>query len=77
MKKEDIQALLNTICQYNDVQITQTFTKDYEDWISVKCVTGTKKLELTYLQTGNIEHYESAQKASEVIYKAVSSSAVR
>ncbi|RLQ84928.1 hypothetical protein [Planomicrobium sp. Y74] len=76
MKKEDIQVLLDTIRQYNDVEITQTFTKNYEDWIDVKCITGTHKLELTYLQSGKVEYYESIQEAVDVIHKNISSAAL-
>ena len=76
MKKEDIQVLLETIHQYNDVQITHTFTKNYEDWIDVKCITGTNKFELTYLQSGKVEHCESIQEAVDVIYKNVSSACI-
>lgn len=73
MKKEDIQALLETIRRYNDMQITQTFTKNYEDWIDVKCIAGTHELELTYLQSEKVEYYESIQEAVDIIYKNVSS----
>ena len=76
MKKEDIQVLLETIRQYHDIEITQTFTKNYEDWIDVKCITGTHKFELTYLQSGKVEYYESIQEAVNVIYKNISSTAV-
>lgn len=76
MNKEHIQVLLETICQYNDVRITQTFAKDDIDWILVKCVPHTETLELTYLQTGIAERYESIQKAVEVIYDSLYSSTI-
>jgi len=76
MKKEDIQALLETIRRYNGIPITQTFTKNYEDWIDVKCIPGTHNLELTYLQSGKVEYFESIQEAVDIIYKNISSAVV-
>lgn len=74
MKKESIRALLETICEYNNVRITQTFTKDDVNQILVKCVPDTQLLELTYLQTGTIEQYQSVIEAAEVIHLALYSS---
>lgn len=71
MKKESIRSLLETICEYNNVRITQTFTKENVDQILVKCVPNTQVLELTYLQTGTIEQYQSATEAAEVIHQAL------
>lgn len=74
MEKPHIQVLLKTICQYNNVRITQTFTKDDTDWILVKCVPNSEVLELTYLQTGEVECYKSVEEAVKVIYDALYSS---
>lgn len=71
MKKESIQTLLETICEYNNVRITQTFAKDSIDWILVKCVPNTRILELTYLETGTVQQYESVTEATEVIYQSL------
>lgn len=74
MKKENIQVLLDTICQYNNVRITQTFSKDKADWILVKCISDTHTLELTYLQADTVECYESIEEAVDVIYNFLYSS---
>lgn len=74
MKKESICALLETICEYNNVRITQTFAKENVDQILVKCVPNTQILELTYLHTGTIEQYQSVTEAAEVIHQALYSS---
>lgn len=71
MKKESIQNLLETICEYNNVRITQTFTKESVDHILVKCVPNTQILELTYLHTGAIEQYQSVTEAADVIHQAL------
>ncbi|MCJ1907663.1 hypothetical protein [Planococcus ruber] len=71
MKKESIRSLLQTICEYNNVRITQTFTKENVDQILVKCVPNTQVLELTYLHTGTVEQYQSVTEAAEVIHQAL------
>ncbi|TWT25971.1 hypothetical protein [Planomicrobium sp. CPCC 101110] len=71
MTNESIKALLVTICQYNTVRITQTFSKDDMDWIRVRCLPGTSILELTYLQSENVETYDSVDEAAAVIEKAL------
>ncbi|WP_142828493.1 hypothetical protein [Planococcus soli] len=70
MNKENIQMLLETICQYNTVRITQIFAKDDTEWIRVKCIPDTHMLEMTYLQTETVECYESVKEAVEVISKS-------
>ncbi|CEG21393.1 hypothetical protein BN1080_00303 [Planococcus massiliensis] len=75
MKKESIRSLLETICEYNNVRIIQTFTKENVDQILVKCVPNTQVLELTYLHTGTVEQYQSVTEAAEVIHQALYSHA--
>lgn len=75
MKKESIHALLETICEYNNVRITQTFAQDSVDRILVKCVPNTHILEMTYLETGIVEQYESVDEAAEVIFRSLYASA--
>lgn len=71
MTKESIKNLLETMRQYNDVQITQIFTKGETDWIRVKCIPDTHLLELTYLQTETAECFESVDEAVQVIEKTI------
>lgn len=67
MKIESIERLLETVCEYNTVKITQVFTREKIDWVSVRCVPATRTLELTYLDTGNIEFYTSIAEAAKAI----------
>lgn len=75
MKLESIESLLTTVCEYNTVKITQVFTRDSIDWVSVRCVPSTRTLELTYLQEQRIELYESVAEAAQVIQQEISSAA--
>ena len=67
MKLQSIEILLETVCKFNFVKITQVFTKQDVDWVSVRCVPNTNTLELTYLDTGNIEFYTSIAEAAKAI----------
>lgn len=76
MKKESIHTLLETICEYNNVRIAQTFAKDSIDRILVICVPDTRVLELTYLETGAIEQYATTTEAAEVVYQTLYASVI-
>ncbi|WP_033541152.1 hypothetical protein [Planococcus sp. CAU13] len=67
MKLESIKDLLETICQYNTVNIKQTFTKTETDWIEVRCQPDTRILELTYVQTKTVKQYASIDEAAAAI----------
>ncbi|RLQ91211.1 hypothetical protein [Planomicrobium sp. Y74] len=67
MKINHISDLLSTICQYNNVRITQTFTLETQDLIIARCVPNTTILELTFLETSTVEHYTTIEEAAVVI----------
>lgn len=67
MEIESIERLLETVCKYNTVKITQVFTREKIEIVSVRCVPGTRTLELTHLETGNIEFYTSIAEAAKAI----------
>lgn len=69
MEITHIKNLLSTICQFNNVRITQTFTSEDRDLIVVRCVPNTTTLELTFLETSTVEQYNSVDAAAAVIYK--------
>lgn len=74
MKLQSIENLLDTVCRFNFVKITQVFSKENMDWISVRCLPGTSMLELTYLNTGQIEYHISTIEAAKIIDKQITSS---
>lgn len=67
MKINHISDLLSTICQYNNVRITQTFTLENKDLIIVRCVPNTTILELIFVETSTVERYDSVEEAAAVI----------
>lgn len=67
MKLQSIETLLETVSRFNFVKITQVFTREGTDWISVRCVPGTSTLELTFLTTGKIQCFTSVSEAAQTI----------
>lgn len=67
MKLESIKELLETVRQYNTVNIKQTFTKTETDWIEIKYQPNTRILESIYAQTKAVNHYESIDEAATAI----------
>lgn len=67
MKINHISQLLSTICQYNNVRITQTFTLEGQDIITARCVPNTTVLELSFLETDTIERFNSIEEAAAVV----------
>lgn len=67
IKINHISDLLSTISQYNNVRITQTFTLEGKDIIIARCVPNTTTIELTFLDTSAVEHFNSIEEAAVVI----------
>ncbi|MFD1863518.1 hypothetical protein [Planococcus chinensis] len=69
MKLQSIEKLLETVCRFNYVKITQVFTRQDIDWVSVRCVPSTSTLELTYLTTGEVECFASVAEAAHAVHE--------
>lgn len=67
MNLNHIIELLSTITQYNNVNITQTFSLEGKDIITVRCIPETTMIELRYLQSLDIEHFDTVEEAAAVI----------
>ena len=77
MKKNHICELLSTICQYNNVRITQTFTLEGQDIIIARCVPNTMVLELSFIENDTVEHFNSIEDAADVVDKHLSRNNVK
>ncbi|MDN7243788.1 hypothetical protein QWY14_18525 [Planococcus sp. N028] len=71
MSLESIKEILETVCFYNTVNITQTFSKAKEALFAVVCVKNTSTLEVTNLQTGAVEYFDSVEEAAIAIEKEI------
>lgn len=71
MSLESIKELLKTVRYYNTVNIVQSFYRGDEVYIVVKCIKNTRTLEVTYVDTQAVEHYECADEAAVAIHEAL------
>jgi hypothetical protein len=71
MSFESIRELLKTVRYYNTVNIVQSFYKGDEAYIVVKCVKNTRTLEVTYIETQTVEHFECPDEAALAIYESL------
>lgn len=67
MLKESLKVMLETICKYNTVEIKHTFSKNNQPFFTVRCLKGTRTLEITYLDTQVVEHYDNLEEVAEVM----------
>ena len=71
MSFDHIKETLETLCYYKDVEITHTFSKDGQPLISVCCVKPTETIQITFVQSQNIEYYENVAEATSLIKKVI------
>lgn len=67
MTYDAIQDLLKTVSFYNTVNITQTFARDGEPYITVKAGKDKNMFELTFVESGEIVHYQDIPTAVKAI----------
>jgi hypothetical protein len=71
MSLESIKEILETVCFYNTVNITQTFIKAEQAVFTVICVKNTSTLEVKNLQTQRVEYFDSVEEAAVVIERDI------
>jgi hypothetical protein len=71
MSFESIKEILETVCFYNTVNITQTFSKAEKALFTVVCVKNTSTLEVKNLQTQKVEYFDSVEEAAVVIERNI------
>lgn len=76
MTYDAIQEGLKTVSFYNTVNITQTFSKEGEPYITVKAGKDQYVLELTFVKSGEIIHYQGIPTASRAIEKILNADPV-
>ncbi|TWT01136.1 hypothetical protein [Planomicrobium sp. CPCC 101079] len=67
MKLEHIKEILKTVSFYNTVNITQTFSKEDTDRITVTSVKNTGVLQMTFIESGKVIFFESIDQAAEAV----------
>ncbi|CEG23642.1 hypothetical protein BN1080_02646 [Planococcus massiliensis] len=71
MTYDAIQELLKTVSYYNTVNITQTFSKAGEPYVTVKAGKDKDLLVLTYVESGEIIQYQDIAYAAKAIKEMI------
>lgn len=71
MSLDSLQDLLETLCSYNTIEITHTFEKDERPIASVCCLKNTSIIQVTMIETQDIEQYENIEEAAKAIKKLI------
>lgn len=67
MKFSSVKVFLETMCEYNTVQICQSFTTDDGQNLSVCCLPGTTTFEVSNSQTQEVLQIDSVEKTAEYV----------
>lgn len=73
MKIENVRIFLETICEYHTVKITQTFTSKDGRTLSVRCLPGTRTLEISELSSQKKWRSESVEETAALIINLLES----
>ncbi|PWW20462.1 hypothetical protein DFO73_11536 [Cytobacillus oceanisediminis] len=71
MPLDHTKNMLRTLEYYCDTQITQTFSKDYRQFLSVCYQKSSKCFEVTYVETLVKEIFPDVESAAAAIEKAL------
>lgn len=75
MSLDRIKEVLKTLCHYNTVNITHTFSKNEKTYIKVKCLLNTNTLAVSCYPTQNQEflYFDSVEDAGVFINNQLNS----
>lgn len=77
MKLDNIKDLLVITCNFNNSNITHTFSIDNgEDALIVKCIKDTFIIEIQTRESRHIEQYTSIEQAAERLFNKMDSNKV-
>ena len=75
MSKESLIQMLKTLCQYNNVEIQHTFSKNEQPLITIKCIKNTNTIEITNHKSQTIELFDSVEESAQVIQLLINENA--
>ncbi|MGK7377331.1 hypothetical protein ACSFXN_05780 [Planococcus sp. 1R117A] len=67
MKYNSIKVFLETMSEYNTVNINQVFTMEDGQSLSVRCLAGTTTFEISNVHTQEVIQSDSLEKTAEYI----------
>ena len=67
MSKASLIKMLKTLCQYNNVEITNTFSSNIQPVLTVRCLKKTKTIEITNLKNSTVKLSDNIEESAEAI----------
>lgn len=67
MKDASIKKFLETMCEYHTVNITQTFSTEDGQSLTVRCIPHDQTFEITHSETQEVERCDSVEQATKYI----------
>lgn len=67
MSDETLITTLKTLCEFNKVQITQTFSSKSKQVAKVRCLENTNTFEITNLTYNTVTLIDNLEEAAEII----------
>jgi len=71
MSLKHIKEMLNTLCYYNTVEITHTFSRNGQAFLKASCLRNTETIQFTFVKSQTIEYYDDVEEAASVIEKLI------
>jgi hypothetical protein len=70
--KESLLTLLKTLCEYNNVSITHEFNEENRPLMTVRCLSNTNVIEITYHSTQAVRLFNNFESAIKSIQQVIS-----
>lgn len=71
MSLKHINEMLKTLCYYNTVEITHTFSKNGQAFLKASCKKNTETIQLSFVESQTIEYYDDTEEAAAIIEKLI------
>ncbi|WP_050180564.1 hypothetical protein [Domibacillus robiginosus] len=72
MSLNHLKEMLQMLCYFNSVEITHTFSKHGQAFLTASCKKNTETIQLTFLENQTIEYYADIEEAATVIERIIS-----
>ena len=67
MSKEGLIIMLKNLCEYNNVEITHTFSSNEQPVMKVRCLKHTRTIEITNLKNNTVKLSDNIEESAESI----------
>ena len=67
MSNEGLLRMLKTLCEFNNVDITHTFSLNAKQVVTVRCLQNTRTIEITNLSNHKVTLFDKLEEAAEAI----------